>query len=53
MNFDMLASAKACLAAPNTIVLKADFSQVWVFGGEKGGGGEGGDLKKKKKPTKF
>lgn len=52
MNFDMLASAKACLAAPNTIVLKADFSQVWVFGGEKGGGGEGGDLKKKK-PTKF
>lgn len=53
MNFDMLASAKACLAAPNTIVLKADFSQVWVFGGEKGGGGDGGDLKKKKNPQNF
>lgn len=33
MNFDMLASVKACLAASNTIGLKADFSQVWVFGG--------------------
>lgn len=33
MNFDMLASVKACLAALNTIGLKADFSQVWVFGG--------------------
>lgn len=41
MNFDMLASAKACLAAPNAIVLKEDFSQVWVFGGEREGGGGG------------
>lgn len=52
MNFDMLASAKACLAAPNAIVLKEDFSQVWVFGGEREGGG-GGDLKKKKKTHKI
>lgn len=34
MNFDMLASVKACLAASNAIVLKEDFSQVWVFWGE-------------------
>lgn len=33
MNFDMLASVKAWLAASNTIILKADFSQVWVLGG--------------------
>ena len=33
MNFDMLASVKACLAASNAIILKADFSQVWVFWG--------------------
>lgn len=52
MNFDMLASAKACLAAPNAIVLKEDFSQVWVFGGEREGGG-GGDLKKKKNTQNF
>lgn len=34
MNFDMLASVKACLAASNAIILKVDFSQVWVFWGE-------------------
>lgn len=34
MNFDMLASVKACLAASNAIILKMDFSQVWVLGGE-------------------
>lgn len=33
MNFDMLASVRACLAASNAIILKADFSQVWVFWG--------------------
>lgn len=52
MNFDMLASVKACLAASNAIILKVDFSQVWVFWGE-------GKIfffffpLKKKKPTKF
>lgn len=50
MNFDMLASVKACLAASNAIILKVDFSQVWVFWG-----GIFFFLKKKKrkKPTKF
>lgn len=51
MNFDMLASVKACLAASNAIILKVDFSQVWVFWGE-------GRiffflLKKKKNPQNF
>lgn len=34
MNFYILASVKAYLAASNAIILKAGFSQVWVFGGE-------------------
>lgn len=46
MNFDMLASVKACLAASNAIILKVDFSQVWVFWG-----GIFFFLKKKKKKT--
>lgn len=49
MNFDMLASVKACLAASNTIGLKADFSQVWVFGGW----GVDFFFLKKKKPHKI
>jgi len=48
MNFDMLASVKACLAASNAIILKADFSQVWVFWG-----GEIFFFLKKKNPQNF